>query len=111
MRDIWSAPNEPLVEGYESLCADFRWQVPETFNFGTDIIDRRAREQDGPALIWENAAGETRRYSYSDLSLLSNQLANVLRANGVEKGDRVIIMLPRLPKWFIALIAAMKIGA
>ncbi|MDI4233913.1 AMP-binding protein [Bradyrhizobium sp. Arg237L] len=111
MRDIWSPPKEPAVESYESLCANFRWQVPETFNFGADIIDRRAREQDGPALIWENAAGETRRYSYSDLSRLTNRLANVLRANGVEKGDRVIIMLPRLAEWFVALIAAMKIGA
>ncbi|MCA1454450.1 AMP-binding protein [Bradyrhizobium sp. BRP22] len=111
MRDIWSPPKESAVEGYQALCANFRWQVPEAFNFGADIIDRRAREQDGPALIWENAAGETRRYSYSDLSLMSNRLANVLRANGVEKGDRVIIMLPRLPEWFIALIAAMKIGA
>jgi acetyl-CoA synthetase len=111
MRDIWSPANGAAVEDYESLCANFRWQVPETFNFGTDIIDRRAREQDSQALIWENAAAETRQYSYSDLSLLSNRLANVLRAHGVKKGDRVMIMLPRLPEWFIALIAAMKIGA
>jgi acyl-coenzyme A synthetase/AMP-(fatty) acid ligase len=110
MRDVWS-PTGPLAEDYETLCANFRWQVPATFNFGTDIIDRRAREQDGPALIWENAAGETRNYSYSDLSHLSNRLANVLREHGVGKGDRVIVMLPRLPEWFIALIAAMKIGA
>jgi acetyl-CoA synthetase len=110
MRDVWS-PTKPSAENYEALYANFRWQVPATFNFGADIIDRRAREQDGPALIWENAAGETRSYSYSDLSRLSNRLANVLRKHGVGKGDRVIVMLPRLPEWFIALIAAMKIGA
>lgn len=111
MRDVWSATNEPPVESYESFCANFRWQVPTTFNFGTDVIDRRAREQDGPAVIWENTVGETRAYSYSDLSRLSNRLANVLRAKGVTKGDRIIVMLPRLPEWFISIIAAMKIGA
>jgi acyl-coenzyme A synthetase/AMP-(fatty) acid ligase len=111
MREVRSPSQEPSVEGYEALCAKFRWDVPANFNFGADVIDRRAREHDGPALIWQNAAGETRVYSYSDLSRLSNQLANVLRANGVEKGDRIIVMLSRVPEWFVSLIAAMKIGA
>lgn len=111
MRDIWTPNKEPVAESYETLRANFRWDVPTTFNFGADIIDRRARAHDGPALVWENAAGDTRTYTYSDLSKLSNRLANVLRAHGVEKGDRVIVMLPRLPEWFITLIAAMKIGA
>ncbi|MBC9882162.1 acyl-CoA synthetase [Bradyrhizobium sp. INPA01-394B] len=110
MRDVWSSAQQPTAEDYEAMCANFRWDVPATFNFGTDVIDRRAREHDSPAQIWENAAGDSRSYSYSDLSRLSNRLANVLRANGVAKGDRVIVMLPRLPEWFIALIAAMKIG-
>lgn len=111
MRDVWSTNKVPAVEPYETLYADFRWQLPATFNFGADIIDRWAREQDGPALIWEDAAGNHRSYNYSDLSRLSNQLANVLRANGVQKGDRVIVMLPRVPEWFISLIAVLKIGA
>ncbi len=111
MRDVWSLSQDSPAESYEKLCTDFRWQVPPTFNFGVDVIDRRAREQDGPALIWENAAGDTRSYRYSDLSRLSNRLANVLRARGVKKGDRVIVMLPRVPEWFVALIATMKIGA
>lgn len=111
MRDVWSSSQGSPAESYEKLCADFRWLVPPTFNFGADVIDRRAREQDGPALIWENAAGDARSYRYSDLSRLSNRLANVLRARGVKKGDRVIVMLPRVPEWFVALIATMKIGA
>jgi acyl-coenzyme A synthetase/AMP-(fatty) acid ligase len=111
MRDVWSFNEMTQAEQYEVLCASFHWQIPETFNFGADVIDRRAREQDGPALIWQDAAGSTRSYQYSDLSLLSNRLANVLRSKGVKKGDRVIVMLPRLPEWFIALIGVMKIGA
>src|SRR5690242_5959340 len=67
MRDIWTSTKEPLIEGYETMVANFRWGVPETFNFGSDVIDRRPREHDGSALIWENAASDTRTYSYSDL--------------------------------------------
>jgi acyl-coenzyme A synthetase/AMP-(fatty) acid ligase len=111
MRDVWSSARQGPVESYDAMCANFRWQVPETFNFATDVIDRWARERDGPALIWQNAVGDERTFSYSDLAQLSNRLANVLRAQGVEKGDRVIIMLPRLPEWFISIIAAMRIGA
>ena len=110
MRDVWS-PEPFEAKGYDAMCAAFRWNLPETFNFGTDIIDRWARERNGAALIWENEAGEERTYSYADLSRLSNQLANVLRSRGVTRGDRVVVMLSRLPEWFVAIIAAMKIGA
>lgn len=111
MRDVWSSAQQMPADSYDAVRANFRWQVPETFNFATDVIDRWAREGDGPALIWQNAAGDERTFNYSDLAQLSNRLANVLRAQGVEKGDRVIIMLPRLPEWFISVIAAMRIGA
>lgn len=111
MRDVWSATPTLEPESYAELSAAFRWDVPEFFNFGTDVVDRRARERDGPALIWTNEAGDERRFSYSDIARLSDRFANVLRAHGVEKGDRVIVMLPRLPEWFVAIVGAMKIGA
>lgn len=110
MRDVWSATG-PGDESYAAMCANFRWQVPETFNFATDVIDRWAAARNGPALIWQNAAGDERTFRYSDLSEQSRKLADVLRAHGIRKGDRVIVMLPRLPEWFVALIAAMRIGA
>ncbi len=81
------------------------------FNFGTDVVDFWAREQDGPALIWENAAGEERHYTFSDMARLSNKFANVLRAHGIQKGDRIVVMLPRLPEWMVVIVGAMKIGA
>ncbi len=111
MRDVWSADSEPVRESYAQMCAAFRWDVPDTFNFGTDVVDRWARERDGPALIWADEAGEERRFSYSDMARLSDRFANVLRAQGVEKGDRIVVMLPRLPEWMVALVGAMKIGA
>ena len=86
MRDVFSL-DKPVVESHAAMCASFDWRVPKTFNFATDVIDRWAAERDGPALIWENAAGDERTYSYSELAKLSNRMANVLHARGVEKGD------------------------
>ncbi|HEX3364649.1 acyl-CoA synthetase [Phenylobacterium sp.] len=74
-------------------------------------MDRRAREADGPALIWANAQGATRRFLFSDIARLSAQLASALVARGVRKGDRVLIMLPRIPEWQIAMVACLKLGA
>lgn len=97
MRDVWSGQGPAPSERYQAMHAGFSWQIPETFNFATDVVDRWAAGTDRPALLWENAAGDERAFNYSDLARLSCQLANVLRARGVEKGDRVIIMLPRVP--------------
>lgn len=96
---------------YDALVRDFRWDLPRTFNFGSDVVDARAAAQDGLALLWENAGGDAAAYRYSDIALLSNRMASALAAAGVVKGARVIIMLPRIPEWQIALVACLKIGA
>jgi acetyl-CoA synthetase len=110
MRDVWTA-ERPTAEDYGTIRAGFRWDVPATFNFGTEVVDRWARERDGPALIWCDEAGEERRFSYSDMARLTDRFANVLRRHGVAKGDRVLVMMPRRPEWMIAMVGAMKIGA
>lgn len=99
-----------MAESYDSIRQTFVWDTPAHFNFGTDVIDRWAREADREALIWTN--GETtQHYRFSDISRLSNQFGAVLQQRGIKKGDRVIIMLPRCPQWMIATIGALKIGA
>ncbi len=84
---------------------------PERFNFGADVVDHIARTADGPALIWANADGEEARFTYSDISCLSARLASSLSCAGIGKGDRIIVMLPRIPEWQIAMVACLKIGA
>ena len=97
---------------YESARRSFRIEAPEFFNFGFDVIDRHAGEPTKRALVWTDAAGkETREYTFGDLSRLSNRAANALRALGVKKGDRVFIMLGRVPEWFSLLVACHKLGA
>lgn len=96
---------------YDGTVRDFSWDVPRTFNFGADVVDHFARTADGPALIWANAAGEERRFSFSDMSRLTNRFASALAARGVKKGERVLVMLPRIPEWQVAIVGCLKLGA
>jgi len=95
---------------YDELCRNFRWQVPEFYNIGTDICDKHAHQPQRLALIYEKASGEVERYTFETLKRVSNQLANALAALGVTSGDRVAILLPQCPETAIAHIATYKIG-
>ena len=96
---------------YEDLCRGFDWQIPATFNFATDVVDAWAANGDDLALVTENAAGRVREYRFSDISRESSRLANVLLAAGIKKGDRVIVMMPRIAEWQISMVACFRIGA
>lgn len=96
---------------YEELCRGFRWDIPDTFNFARDVVDAWAEHRDGPALIAVNAKGHERAMRFSDVSLASRRLADVFLDRGLAKGDRIIIVMPRIAEWQIAMVAAMRIGA
>ncbi len=83
--------------------------APEFYNMAQDI-DRHADQPGNLALIWENEAGDTREVTYLGLRQESNTFANALKALGLEKGDRVIITLPRIPEAYYAYLAALKLG-
>ena len=97
---------------YETICRDFSIDVPEYFNFGFDVVDRWAKkDRNKLALIWVNQKGEEKKFSFLDLSNLSNQAANILLKYGINKGDRVLVLLPRIPEWWIFTLALIKLGA
>jgi acetyl-CoA synthetase len=100
---------------YDELYRDFQWHVPETFNFATDVVDAwagaRAGAGDGLALITRNADGQVQEFHFSEIEDQSRRLADVLRHNGIKKGDRVIAMLPRIAEWQITMTACLRIGA
>ena len=107
MRDV--APNMP---DYETAYLNDRLEVPEYFNFGFDVVDRWADDRTKLALISVDPSGENvQHHTFWDLKILSNKFANVLRDRGIQKGDRVFIMLPRIPEWYVAMVALMKLGA
>jgi acyl-coenzyme A synthetase/AMP-(fatty) acid ligase len=96
---------------YEAARRDFAWDIPTTFNFGADVVDCYAKDPSRLALIWCDESGREERYTFAAISALSNRCANVLRAAGVRRGDRVVIMLPRIPQWQVAMVGCLKLGA
>ena len=95
---------------YERCASEFKLEVPAHFNFGHDVIDAQAHRNDKPALIWCDATGHERFFNFSDIARLSNQLANLLTAQGLVKGDRALILLPRIPEWQLSMVACLKAG-
>ena len=96
---------------YDQVYGSFHWEVPDFYNIGVDICDKWAHQPDRTALIYENHKGQVTKYSFSDLKKLSNQLANGLKAYGIQRGDRVGILLGQSPETAISHIALYKIGA
>jgi len=101
------------MKSYQAERASYRVDVPERFNPVLDIIERwRAQDPDVPALISIGAGGELiSEQSVADLAKESRRMARALMALGVGKGDRVLVMLPRVPQWYTAMLAAIRIGA
>jgi len=96
---------------YERMLAGHRLDVPATFNFGADVVDAWARDPAKPALVWCDAGGRERRLTFADVAGESARVAAWLAARGVGKGDRVIVMLPRIPEWQVSMVACLKLGA
>jgi acyl-coenzyme A synthetase/AMP-(fatty) acid ligase len=99
------------MKRHKEILETFSWDVPRHFNFAVDVVDQWADQRDGLALVWENAKGECKQCTYSEMSQLSKRFASVLQSNGVTKGDRVLLMLPRIPQWQVAMVGALRIGA
>ncbi|MBM08638.1 MAG: acyl-CoA synthetase [Magnetovibrio sp.] len=98
------------MQDYETTWRNFRWEIPKYFNFAVNVVDYWAQDQDKLALIWCNQAGEERRYTFADVSSLSSQVANLLASSGLVKGDKVIVMLPRIPEWQIVMVGCLRMG-
>jgi acetyl-CoA synthetase len=98
---------------YEKTYKQWKWNIPKNYNIGVDVVDKHAtsKNKNKIALYWENAAGHTARYTFSDMKNLSNKFGNVLRTLGLKKGDRFLIRLPNIPAFQIAFLGGVKIGA
>jgi acyl-coenzyme A synthetase/AMP-(fatty) acid ligase len=101
----------PEMVDYEQACREFRWEVPKHYNFAFDVVDHWGEDAQKLAMLWVNERGEEKRLTFRDFTVRSNQVGNALRTMGIRKGDRVLIMSPRLPEWWEAVLGIMKIGA
>ena len=88
----------------------FRWETPDAFNFGTDVVDRFARDAGRPALHWRGADGASLRLGYADVARGANRFAHLLKSLGVKAGEPVVVMLPKVPEWQLALVGALEAG-
>jgi len=98
----------PPGRSYEEVYARFRWAVPERFNIGVDICDRHAGDPSRVALVHEDESGRSTSYT---LKARSNQLAHALRRLGVQRGDRVGVVLSQRPELAVFHLATYKLGA
>ncbi|PKH67051.1 acetate--CoA ligase [Flavobacterium sp. ALD4] len=109
----WYQEWEKVVD-FNMAEADIKWFVDAKVNITKNCIDRHlAKKGDKTAIIFEpNDPGEEALHiSYTELHQRVCKMANVLREQGVEKGDRVCIYLPMIPELAIATLACARIGA
>ena len=90
-----------------------RWFDGARVNVAYNCLDRHLAERgDKPAILWEgDQPGEERRITFRELHAEVCKLANVFKAKGVEKGDRVCVYMPMVPEAMVAMLACARIGA
>ena len=103
---------KPEFGSYEDFLHNFRINVPENFNFAYDVLDVIAEEEpDKRALQWAHMDGRERAFTFAEISRLSKQAANLFVRLGVQKGDKVMLVLRRHYTFWIAIMALCRIGA
>ncbi len=112
----------PNLKDYDKTYKSFSWEDVESelswfpgkrLNAAYNAVDRNAQNErkNKVALYWEGEDGTEIKYTFAEISALSNRFANVLRKQGVSRGDRVFIFLPRVPELFISFLGILKTGA
>lgn len=98
---------------YDEEYKKWRWNIPEKFNMGYDVVDKHAESnrKNKIALYWENEEGAEKKFTFWEMKMLSNKFGNVLRSLGFSKGDRFLMRLPNIPEFQISFVGGVKIGA
>ena len=96
---------------YTAAVQGFTWPKVEAFNWALDHFDVMAADNEQPALWIVEADGSERRRSYAQLAARSNQVANWLREHGVQRGERVLLMLGNEIALWESMLACIKLGA
>jgi acetyl-CoA synthetase len=94
---------------YEEACEAHSWHVPERYNIAADVCDKHPRDK--LAMIHEDPDRAVREVSWGELQDMSDRFARLLRGRGVERGDRVAMLLPSTPETAGAFLGTWKAGA
>ena len=98
------------ASNYDDLYRNFRWDIPARFNIATACCDRHADGTGRLALIYLDEDGGAARTSFDAVSEFSRRFANVLKADGLVRGDRVAVFLSQSLELPIVHIAAFRSG-
>ena len=96
---------------YDSAYAGYRPPQLDEFNWALDFFDVEAKNNDTPALWVVEEDGREQKISFADMSARSSQVASWLQQCGVERGDRVLLMLPNRVELWEIMLAGIKLGA
>lgn len=109
-------PIPEVVATWEAISLGKR-PVPEYFNFAHDVLDvwsqleKTGRRPPNPAFWWVNGSGTEIKWTFEELGKQSRKAANILEgACGLKPGDRLMLVLPRLPEWWLIGVACMRTG-
>ena len=91
----------------QDLCFD----VPQRFNFARDVLDKLARDPDKLALWWLSSGGDERKVTFAEVAEESRRVCNFLAAERVNRGDVVMVLLPRIVEWWVINVACLRMGA
>ena len=106
----WHIPFSQVLD--DSNAPHYQWFNDGKLNVSYNCLDRHLNERgDQPAIIFEGENGDTQTLTYRALHTLVCRFANALKAQGIEKGDRVVIYMPMIPEAVVAMQACARIGA
>ena len=106
----WRKPWSQVLDWSEAPVA--KWFVDGELNASEVCLDQHLEARGSkPALVWEGEPGDTLTLTYAELHREVCRFANVLRARGVKRGDRVAIYMPMIPEAAMAMLACARIGA
>src|SRR5262245_8338019 len=100
-----------MTATYEELHGSFTLDVPEFFKFAADVVGRWAEERNRVGMVWLGRDGSERTITFREFHRRAKRAAAAFRAAGIEKGDRVLVVMPRVPEWWETLLGLELIGA
>ena len=104
--------NRVNFDSYDDFKNNFKFKIPENFNFAFDIVDRFAKEDpEKIALVWCNDNDEEEIFTFKDMKKYSNKVANFFTSLGIKKGDAVMLTLKNRFEFWFSMMGLHKIGA
>ena len=118
-RKLARQPRESVIDPFITTTLDengilggIEFRNEENFNFAFDVVDEIARKEPGRlAMLHLDHNKRERRFTFSDISRLSNQTANYLESLGIKRGDKVLVVLKRHYQFWYVITALHKMGA